>query len=126
MKLTSEQITHFQESGYVYFCEILSPEELEEAREAYHRVFESKPCSYRDIVLEDSAVGQQKAVLQQVLNVYELEDIFDAWSSGPMWSMPCNPCSALRRADFSATRPYSSPRNMGAGYCGTRTMSIGS
>ena len=76
MKLTSEQITQFQVSGYVYLGEILNAKELKVAREANHRVFDSKPSSYRDIGLEDSETGQQKAVLQQVLNVYELEDIF--------------------------------------------------
>ena len=74
MKLTSEQITQFQVSGYVYLGEILNAKELKVAREAYHRVFDSKPSSYRDIGLEDSETGQQKAVLQQVLNIEVNED----------------------------------------------------
>jgi len=75
MKLTPEQISQFHERGYIYVGEILDATELEEAREAFQRIFDSKPRSFRDLGLQDSETGQQAAILQ-VLNIYQLDEIF--------------------------------------------------
>jgi ectoine hydroxylase-related dioxygenase (phytanoyl-CoA dioxygenase family) len=84
MTLTQEQIDRFRRDGYLYIGQVLTPDELEEARVAYHRIMdgEKKPDSFRDLGLEDQSI-KGKASILQVLNAYALEDVFWRIESKP-------------------------------------------
>ncbi len=84
MHPSREQIEQFHRDGYIYLGPVLSPEELEEARQAYGRLVlgENKPDSFRDLGLSDNQTGTRESVLQ-VLNCYRLDEVFNRIETRP-------------------------------------------
>ena len=76
--LSAEQTDRFRQEGYLNVGNVLTAEELEEARNAYDRIFHAteKPASYRNLGQKEGEEQSKGAVLQ-IIDMYKLDPIFD-------------------------------------------------
>lgn len=77
MKPTIDQIDCFKRDGYIRAGDVLSAEELAQARTAYDRIFTAteKPSSYRNLGQKEGEEQSKGAVLQ-IIDMHKLDDIF--------------------------------------------------
>jgi ectoine hydroxylase-related dioxygenase (phytanoyl-CoA dioxygenase family) len=77
MVLSREQVERFREDGYLPVGQVLTADELAEARAAYDRVFAAteKPSTYRNLGQKEGEEQSEGAVLQ-IIDMYKLADIF--------------------------------------------------
>ena len=76
MSLSPEQIAQFDRDGYLVAGPVVSPQELEDLRAAYDRIFAAteKPSSYRN--LGEREGGQSVGAVLQIIDMFALDEAF--------------------------------------------------
>lgn len=79
MKPSPEQVTFFNENGYLAVGPMLTPDELQAVRDAYDRIFSAteKPASYRNLGQKAGEETSKGAVLQ-IIDMWRLDPVFEA------------------------------------------------
>jgi ectoine hydroxylase-related dioxygenase (phytanoyl-CoA dioxygenase family) len=76
--VSDDKVAFFRENGYVRFDGVLSGEEVSVLREALERAIAARKGITRDL-----AGGQGQDKILQMLNLWEYDDVFRAYSTNP-------------------------------------------